>query len=92
MQAFAPCWDIGFPHRTNVMVPMHTATMMKAVSGVHTAPMVAWLCACAIAELALFWTRYVGSWLMRSEFHRHVDVICERECVSCVGCDETVSC
>lgn len=56
MKPFAPTWDIDFPHRTNVMVPIHTVTMLKLASGRHRSVLrMCWWSLCATLTMLAFW-------------------------------------
>jgi len=77
MSVFAPCWDIEFPHSTNVMVPMYTASMMKVATNFQTASyfrLFRWIMKTGWT-MSCFYTRYLISKIFRTKFANDVDTI-----------------
>lgn len=58
-----------------VMVPIHTASMMKLVSGRRNPLLLCWWSLCTVCALLFFWLHYVVSFVCRTQFHRHVDTV-----------------
>lgn len=96
MKPFAPTWDIDFEHRTNVMVPIHTTSMMKLVSGKRSILSLTWWMACTVAAMTWFWIHYLCSYVLGTSFHGYVDEIYKQVLPSDLGktlktCQEAVA-